>query len=287
MDQIDRIDFSTSDPDEAAAVIRDSYRVTGGVRISGDTDGFAFSQNIRSTADFAVTRFQCSVTVDYAGPLGGLLCVEQIHAGRLSFRTAGAELLTVAGDICLVPPHTPWRATSEEIDLAPLTLDRDRVADHAAGVSGIIPEALRFTSLEPVSPASARYWAATVAHVREEVLGNPAAAAEPLVDEAFRTLATGMLTVFPQHGAGSPARPARTRMGVGRARRAAQGAGVHRRQRPAPDRADRHRHRRPDRPARAAATVPPALRAQSPGAPAPCPARPGPHRPADGRPHPR
>ncbi|WP_197040862.1 AraC family ligand binding domain-containing protein [Pseudonocardia halophobica] len=62
------------------------------------------------------------------GNLDRSLCVEQVHAGRLSFRTAGRELHTVAGDVCLVPPHEPWRATSEEIDLAPLTLDRDRVA---------------------------------------------------------------------------------------------------------------------------------------------------------------
>lgn len=195
---MEQTEFSTSDPEHAAATIQDSYRVTGGVRISDYTDGFTFAQEARGTAEFAVTRFQCSATVDYHGPLGGLLCVEQVHAGRLSVRTADADLRTVAGDICLIPPHEPWQATTQDIDMAPLMLDRERVATYAATVGGIEPGAFRFTGLEPISPARARHWHATVAHIGQEVLANPEVAAEPLVRaEVFRTLVSGMLTLFP------------------------------------------------------------------------------------------
>lgn len=190
--------FTTSDPGQAADVIQESYRVTGGVRISGDTDGFHFTQDVMDAGDFALGRFQCGVEVGYAGPLGGLLCVEQIHAGRLSFETARDELRTRAGDVCLVPPHEPWRAFTDEVDLAPLVLDHDAVARAAAGMSGIDPGALRFTGLEPISPATARYWNVTVEHIRHDVLGDAELAAAPLVRaEAFRALATGMILMFP------------------------------------------------------------------------------------------
>ena len=190
--------ISTSDPELAAEVLRASYRVSGGVRISGDTEDFHFSQDVLAGHGFSVTRFRTTVTVGYRGPLDGFLCVEQVHAGRLSFDTAGGALRTAAGDVCLVPPHEAWRASSEGIDLAPLLLDQERVAAHAATVSGIAPGALAFTGLQPVSPAAAALWHATVAHVRDDVLGNPAAAAAPLVQaEAFWTLATRLLSTFP------------------------------------------------------------------------------------------
>ncbi len=65
--------YTTADPERAAEVIRDSYEVSGGVRISGDAKGFHFSQDALSSCEFAITRFQCTFTISYQGPLDGLL----------------------------------------------------------------------------------------------------------------------------------------------------------------------------------------------------------------------
>ncbi|NMO93162.1 helix-turn-helix domain-containing protein [Actinomycetospora sp. TBRC 11914] len=206
--------FVTGDPQQAEEQVRTSYKVSGGVRMSGDTDDFRFSQHVLASRGFAITRFQCTIAVGYHGPLDDLLCVEQVHAGRLSFDTAHTELRTGAGDICLVPPHEPWRATTDGVDLAPLILDPAAVADHAAATCPIEPEQLRFTGLEPISPAHAGRWNATVAHVRDDILGNPTVAENPiLVEGAFRQLAASLLSTFPNtaldalSGPTSPARP--------------------------------------------------------------------------------
>lgn len=190
--------LSTSDPELAAEALRDSYRFRGGVRISDVTDGFHFTQEILRGHGFAVTRFQTSATVGYDGPLDGLLCVGRVHAGRLSVETARGPLRAGAGGICLVPPHEQWRATTEDVDLAPVVLDRDSVASHAAAICGIEPDSLVFSGLEPVSPGAAVHWNATVAHVRDDILGDPDVAAAPLIQaETLRMLVVGVLAMFP------------------------------------------------------------------------------------------
>jgi AraC-like DNA-binding protein len=190
--------FTTVDPERAEEALRESYRLDGGARIDRDTENFFFSHEVLAGRGFAATRFQASGPVEYWGPNNGLLAVKQVHAGRLSFVCAGEELLAGAGEVCLVPLYGAWRGRTEGVDLAPLLLDRDLVAAHAAAMSGIAPDALVFSGLEPISPAAVRFWTATVAYVHDHVLGDPALASAPLVvGEAFRLLASGLLTMFP------------------------------------------------------------------------------------------
>lgn len=213
-----RDDVSTSDPELAAEVLRDSYRVRGGVRISDVAEGFRFFHERLSGAGFAVTRFRADATVCLQGPLDGLLCVERVHAGHLSIDTASGDRRTTGpGEVGLIPPHESWLATAREIDLAPIVLERDRVATHAASLCDIEPDALTFTGLRPSSRAAANHWDATVAHVRDDVLCNPGVVTSPLVQfETFRLLATGLLALFPNNAVVAlDDRP------VGRSRRAA------------------------------------------------------------------
>jgi hypothetical protein len=158
--------FSTSDPGQAEQAIRESYRLTGGARISGDTTGFRFTQSMLPGGGFALSRFRCTTQVGYQGPQeDDLLCVDQVHQGRLSFATARDEVRTGAGQVCLVPPHEPWRADTDAIDIIPVVLDRAGVNDRAAALCDLGAQAVVFTGLEPVSPAAATHWQATVAHV--------------------------------------------------------------------------------------------------------------------------
>jgi hypothetical protein len=87
-----------------------------------------------------------------------------VRGGRPAFETARGELRVRAGDICLVPPHEPWRATTNGVDLAPSVLDPARVAAVAAARCGTEPDSLVFTGLEPVSPALAqhRWWSGSI-----------------------------------------------------------------------------------------------------------------------------
>jgi AraC-like DNA-binding protein len=189
---------TTVDPGYAEHLLGESYHLSGGARISRAAQDFYFSQVVVPGFHYAATRFQATSEIEYWGPNDGLWCVEHVHSGRLSFDTARDEVRIGSGDICLVPPHDPWRAYSQDVDLAPFLLSRDEVEAHAVAACGIEPGSLTFTGLLPISPAAEALWKKTVGYVHHLLLNAPALADAPLAQvEAFRLLATCMLTAFP------------------------------------------------------------------------------------------
>lgn len=190
--------FATSDPQEAAEAVRATYRAAGDVRIHGDVDDFRYVQRVLPGDGFALARVECTVPISYQGPLDGLVCVEQVHAGRVAVETPHDEHRAGVGEICLVPPHEPVQVTTDATEHAPLLLEHDAVEAHAVESCGIEPGTLRFTGVEPISSAAAVHWQAAVSHVRDDILSVPEVAATPLVRaEAFRMLATSVLMAFP------------------------------------------------------------------------------------------
>ncbi|MDL5159507.1 helix-turn-helix transcriptional regulator [Actinomycetospora termitidis] len=188
--------FATTDPDHAAQVIRDSYQISRGVRMPARPEDFHFAQQMQDGDGFALGRFRCPSPIGYRGPQGGVYCIDQVYRGRVGFLTSRHDLRAVAGEVFLVPNDEPWEAATDDVDVAGMMLDRERVAAYAASVSG--SEDLTFTGLDPVSPGAAHFWDATVAHVRDTVLDDAVARESPLVQgEAFRMLAAALLTTFP------------------------------------------------------------------------------------------
>ncbi|MEJ2866598.1 helix-turn-helix transcriptional regulator [Actinomycetospora sp. OC33-EN08] len=134
--------------------------------------------------------------------------MDRVYRGRVGFRTRRVDLRAVAGEVFLVPPDDPWEAATDDVDVSGLMLDRDRFTQYAAALRGTDGADVTFTGLEPVSPAAARFWDATVAHVRESVLGDTVGRDSPLVQgEAFRMLAATLLTTFPNTALAGDAAP--------------------------------------------------------------------------------
>ena len=134
-----------------------------------------------------------------AGPLhGGMIAVDRAEGGHLSFET-GREIVRSGPDRpVLVPPSGPWRGTWNDLDVEIVTLDWHAVAGHAADTTGIEPDDLVFHGMGALSAARARYWTATVDHVRTAVLDDPFASASPIIRRrAFHQLAAALLVTFP------------------------------------------------------------------------------------------
>jgi AraC-like DNA-binding protein len=125
----------------------------------------------------------------------GTVHITQVLGGRLGFTDGTA---TRCGPVPFVMPVRPYTCRWEDLDSLTVSLDAAGLAEFAAGLAGVERFVLRFTGTTPVSPAMARHWAATVAHLDRVLLGNEEALASPLLRaEAFRSLATAALHTFP------------------------------------------------------------------------------------------
>src|SRR6185437_1307319 len=69
---------------------------------------------------------------------------------------------------------------------------------------GRIPQPVRFTGYEPVSPQAAQQWRATCAYVRDTVLALPGAAHPLVAATAARLLAATALATFPNNALTDP-----------------------------------------------------------------------------------
>ncbi len=155
--------------------------------------------------------------------LGPLRLAQAGHCGDLDIDVDGPETLVICeavtarvvrtvgdkrhrfdpGDVFLLaPPGRPcsvrWRAGT----ITTCALDLDLLAQVAgAAPAGPAPRP-RLTALGPAPPHLVRHWRATTAYLRETVLGDPEAAAQPLVvDAAVRMVAAVALTVASGDGA--------------------------------------------------------------------------------------
>lgn len=190
---------TTSDPEQAVAIIRDGYEVDARPVLSGDPTGFEFTHDALGCDAFAVNRLRHTMSIGYdTQPREGLLVVNRMHAGRLTLgNDLFGETCLGPGDVALNPPDGDTLYTVQDVDISPVTLSRARIADYAVRTCGIEPGALRFTGIRPVSAAMAGLWLATVEHVHD-VLATPFAAGSPIVVEsAFRSLAAAFLSTFP------------------------------------------------------------------------------------------
>jgi AraC-like DNA-binding protein len=160
---------------------------------------------------FAVSRMRTLPAFGGATPgMNGLLAVVSVRAGHVSwdFGRRG-EVDVGAGSTNLLPPFEEYTVANEQTDIDVIALDGPQVAAHAAHACGISPADFRFTGLVPISEPLARYWNATVAHLRDEVLNNPVTAASPiLVDNAFELLAAALLSTFPNTALAATTDPA-------------------------------------------------------------------------------
>jgi len=137
-----------------------------------------------------------------AQPLGYPL-ISRVVRGKIERETGGETVRAGLVDVFLVAqPDRPYTVRWDDVGLQLIQVSPAVLAEVAGvGEAG----RLRFTSLVPESPASARQLAATVDFIASGLLASPEAVASPLlIGGATRLLAGAMLTAF-RYETGIPA----------------------------------------------------------------------------------
>jgi len=195
-------EFVTADPEEAHAFMRAVY-TENTMRITGSRDGFLMRHTVAGAGGLSVAVMTHTMAVEHvAQPLGYPLAVRVLR-GKIERETGGETVRAGLGDVFLAAqPDRPYTVRWDDVDLQLIRVSPAVLAEVAGvGQAG----RLRFTSLVPESPASARHLAATVDFVASELLASPEAVASPLlIGGAARLLAGAMLTAF-RHETGLPA----------------------------------------------------------------------------------
>ncbi|HEY2190889.1 MAG TPA: AraC family transcriptional regulator [Actinomycetospora sp.] len=173
-------------------------------RLYGDRAafGFAFTGASAPTFSIATTRhgmgLECETEV-----LDDAVVVSTVLEGRTEVSADRTVITPTAGVPFLMPPGRPWRIQWEHLTGEAVRIDRV-VLERAAAALGADDGPLCFTGSTPSSPDRATYLRATVAHVRDEVLGNAEIAAHPLaLAEAARSLAVATLMTIPNSAVAS------------------------------------------------------------------------------------
>lgn len=193
--------FRSSDADEVEEFIRATY-VDVRIRPADDRP-FECGHDVVGTPDFSISQVWVTAVLRASvGPTEGAFVVEQIHDGGMVWdHPDHGELCTGPGSCAVLPRSGEHADLIDQLEFDIITLDESAMARYVADVHGLAPDALTLTGLAPVSDARRRAWNATVARVRDEMLGNPLLIDTPIgLDAAFRTLAASFLTTFPTAG---------------------------------------------------------------------------------------
>ncbi len=205
---VTRTAFSTREPGLAHEFLGTVY-ADHTMRLSGHRDGFLFRHTMTGGPGFAVARVRHTGRVEVdAEPLREVLSITTFHRGPGEI-TRGRETVRSGRDEPVLTPTGPMRTWWDDLDNTTVVLDAQAVRDHAAAACGIDPADLAFDAMRPLTPRLARHWQATVAHIRDDVLADPAVAGPLVLADAFHRLATAVLTVFPNTAQAAPAGSAR------------------------------------------------------------------------------
>ncbi|MGP3972825.1 AraC family transcriptional regulator [Streptomyces sp. 8N114] len=200
-DPVRRIRMRTSDPQEAEDFLRRTY-ADHTPQLFGDRERFRFDAALTQAGSIGVERFAHSMRVRAEAEPHHCVYVVQVLGGTLEVTAGRNELRSGPGDLHLCDPYAPTLVRWENLRLGVVRIGLREVEQVAADLAGTESATARLSFARPLSPERARYWQAVVRHVSHDVLGNPQAAASPLIlDEAARLLATAALATFPHDSA--------------------------------------------------------------------------------------
>jgi AraC-like DNA-binding protein len=197
--------FETTDPELAVHLLR--RRHGEGVRvIPRSRPGWirADQAPLTPAVRFDQVSLECSFDVQ-ANPLG-VLALVHIRSGRASYGSCHSERHYGPGDVFLIArPEHPYTSRCVNYDVATAVISPAVLGRVAATAPGRSPQPVRLTRYEPVGPTDAGRWQATYAYVRNEILGVPQAAAQPLlIAAAEHLLIATLLAAFPNNSLTDP-----------------------------------------------------------------------------------
>lgn len=191
--------YTTADPEQAHDFLRGLYGEHT-LQLSGGADfaGFQLVYEGRSTNRFTVERLSHTMPFDGRfAPTEGLVVLHPVD-GDLRVAARADSRQVDPGDDLLVDLGAGPQVSWTHLDTEAVRLDGSAVALVAADLTGIDPATVRFDLARPVSAARASLWAATVRHLRDDVLPNEEAMASPLSrSSAFRHLVATLVETFP------------------------------------------------------------------------------------------
>ncbi|MBO8196128.1 AraC family transcriptional regulator [Streptomyces oryzae] len=200
-DPVRRIRMRTSDPQEAEDFLRRTY-TEHTPQLSGDRDRFRFDAALTQAGAIGVERLAHSMRMRAEAEPSHCVYVVQVLGGTLEVAAGRNALRSGPGDLHLCDPYAPTLVNWDNVRLGVVRIGLREVERVAADLAGTETATARLSFARPVSPERARYWQAVVRHIGHDVLGNPQAAASPLIlDEAARLLATAALATFPHTSA--------------------------------------------------------------------------------------
>lgn len=218
---VTRYRWATTDPEAAHRYLRETYTAFRPARV--EPEGFTFWTETASTDGFGMGRLRHSGPVQaHCDPPTSFVVVQTL-AGGPHHVDDGTEL--VDGSLKLTPTWSDYETGWQDVTVQTTGLDHAEVVRVAAELSGLEPEAVAFTSAEPVSSALADYWCLLSTHVYDDVLASDTLMDAPLVrSSTARHLARTLVTTFPntaldvlmdpEAGEGGRAEPATVRRAV-------------------------------------------------------------------------
>jgi AraC-like DNA-binding protein len=199
---IDVVEFEASQPDVTYEYVHKAY-VGYQLRLSVPLGNYRFRARSCVGGPFRyditdhVIRSAEARTDPFGEPTFGTLLRGhlQVQAGILG------EAVLRPGDSFMYPSSQSMWVKFENCEIATVRLPRERTAAIAATGSGIEPADLRFDSVTPVSPGTARYWQSLVAYLGRQLITPdqqaPLRRSALLQSSALDMLAAAALTVFP------------------------------------------------------------------------------------------
>jgi AraC-like DNA-binding protein len=183
--------FATTDPEQAQALIADAY-ADNKLRISGDRSDFHFQHERWAAGMMSVSLMSNTLTIAMDLKPMDTLWICDIRRATLQNEVEHVTRHYGVGDVFLAAPLAiEYRNELQGYADRPVGLDPS-VFCEVTGDEAFDP--LSRLRLDPLPPQAAASWRRTVDFVKDSVLSNPEAAANPLlVGSAQRLLAATLL----------------------------------------------------------------------------------------------
>jgi AraC-like DNA-binding protein len=179
------------------ATLRILAAVRGAVRVRscGPRLGMRMVRDTLGPLRFDQMRYAMAFVAE-AGPLGALYFCH-VSAGTIAFHSDGQERRYRAGGVCLIAQPEHGSTAMVRCDAHELAIiDPGMLSQVASAIPGTGP--VRFTGYDAISAAAAGRYQRTSIWLRDQVLANPEARAQPLVTSAAaRLLIATLLATFP------------------------------------------------------------------------------------------
>ncbi len=196
-------DYEFSHADAIEQFLVEAYGAS--VHVRGGSDRRLLRHRRHDVGSFAVETAYQSADLEFEMEPLHRVIVTRTSTARLERASNGFHRRYDVGELFLMnEPERPYTAWWMPGEIQNCIIDPALLARVAAAAPTRRPEPIRFTSLDPQTPAAAAHWCATRSYVAG-LLANPEAAAAPLlIASAGQLLAAATLATFPNTAVTDP-----------------------------------------------------------------------------------